>query len=360
MVISAERRILAWLALLCLALAACQSGLDVPLLPTKGENTPATPSEVVSPSPPPATATAPPTAEPPLVILLASSEAEATLTNELQSLVADLAQKDGLRFQIRQSLSTEDLTAAVRLVIVLPPFDGLTELVRSAPQTQFLAINFPGVSPATNLSLIAPLGMRPDQQGFLAGYIAAMITPEWRVGVLSTSDTTAGIAARRGFINGAIFFCGLCRQTYPPFYNYPLYAEMPSTSSAAEWQSAANTLVDRYVKTAYVFPGSGDEAVLRHLAEAGVHLIGGSSPPNDLRDQWVATIRPEVLPIVRTLWSDLLQGKGGASLPVTFEISDINPDLLSPGRENLARQFLQDLMSGFVDTGVDPLTGEER
>jgi hypothetical protein len=295
-----------------------------------------------------------------VAILLASQEADAILATELQSLVSDLAQKDGLRFQIRQSLSPEDLSAAVRLVIVLPPFDGLAELASSALQTQFLAINFPGMSPAANLSLIAPLGMRPDQQGFLAGYIAAMITPEWRVGVLSTSDTVAGVAARRGFINGAIFFCGLCQQTYPPFYNYPLYAELPSASNAAEWQAAADSLINRSVKTVYVTPGSGDESLLRYLAEAGVNLLGGASPPSDLRSHWVATIRPNVLPTVQTLWTDLLQGKGGVSLPVVLEISDINPDLLSPGRENLARKFLEDLLGGFVDTGVDPLSGEER
>lgn len=360
MIFPLRYRLFLCLIILCLILTSCQAGDHALTTLMKSAEATATAPETVVPSPLPATATASPTVEQPLVILLAAPQAEATLADELQSLVSDLAQKDGLRFQIRQSLSPEDLSAAVRLVIVLPPFEGVAELAHSAPQTQFLAIDFPGMSPAANLSLIAPLGMRPDQQGFLAGYIAAMITPEWRVGVLSTSDTVAGMAARRGFINGAIFFCGLCRQNYPPFYNYPLYAEMPSASTAAEWQAAADSLVNRYVKTAYVTPGSGDQALLRYLTEAGVNLIGGASPPGDLRSRWVATIRPNVLPIVQTLWTDLLQGKGGVSLPVALEISDIHPDLLSPGKENLARKFLQDLIGGLVDTGVDPLSGEER
>lgn len=360
MVIHSRSRVALWLALLCLALAACGLGSNGIGSLAGGGNKTATLSSAVTLSPPPPTATASPTAEQPVAILLAPQGGDASLTNELQSLASSLTQQDGLRFQIRQNLDATDLSPAVKVVLVLPPFDELAELTRAAPQTQFLAINFPGLTAEANLSVIAPQGTRPDQQGFLAGYLAAMVTPEWRVGVLSTSDTSYGVAARRGFIHGVVFFCGLCRQTYPPFYNYPLYAELPSTANAAEWQAAANTLVDRFVKTVYVVPGSGDETVLRYLAQMDVHLIGGISPPDDLRSHWVATVRPNLLRDVPTLWSDLLQGKGGVTLPIALEITDVNPDLLSPGREDAARRFLQDLMSGYIDTGVDPFTGEER
>jgi hypothetical protein len=37
-----------------------------------------------------------------------------------------------------------------------------------------------------------------------------------------------------------------------------------------------------------------------------------------------------------------------------------NPDLLSPGRQQLVETMLADLLAGFIDTGVDPQTGESR
>jgi hypothetical protein len=39
---------------------------------------------------------------------------------------------------------------------------------------------------------------------------------------------------------------------------------------------------------------------------------------------------------------------------------DVNPALFSPGKQRLAQETLDDLLAGFIDTGVDPVTGESR
>jgi hypothetical protein len=290
--------------------------------------------------------------------LLAPPEADAAQVNTWQTALTPLITSAGLRWQVRQRLNAEDLTSELRLVIALPPDPGLADLAAAAPNTQFLAVQIPGLQAGTNLSTIGATGARPDQQGFLAGYIAAMLTSEWRVGVISVSDTVEGRSARTGFINGAIYYCGLCNPLYAPFYDYPLYIEMPAGSSSAEWQALASYMVDHYVKMVYVYPGAGDQAMLDYLAQSGINIISSGVPSETLRPNWVTSLNTDVLALVQTLIPQLLQGNGGQDYPLPVAITEVNLDLLSPGKLVLADKLLQDLQSGYIDPGVDLTTGE--
>jgi hypothetical protein len=40
--------------------------------------------------------------------------------------------------------------------------------------------------------------------------------------------------------------------------------------------------------------------------------------------------------------------------------TSVNHDLFSPGRQRMAEDLLAELLAGFIDTGVDPQTGESR
>lgn len=336
------------LLLLSLAASACGDANPPVVSPTPehGKSTTTVqPSETPEPTPTN-------TALPPLAILLAPPEADTGLVNSLQSGLEETITSEGLRWQVRQRLAPEDLVQELRLVIVVPPDPGVAELAASAPNTHFLAVGITGLQPASNLSLIGAGGVPPDQAGFMGGVIAAIITPDWRVGVISTSDTPGGVAARQGFVNGAIYFCGLCRPAYPPFYEYPVYVELPSGSSPSEWQTAADFLIERYVKTVYIYPEAGNESLRSYLAEKGVKLIGSEAPPAGLEGSWVASLRPDPLPAVLESVPALLSGESSLNVPVALQISDINPDLFSPGRQRLAKEIMADLLGGYIATGA--------
>ncbi|HJW89011.1 MAG TPA: hypothetical protein VJ436_00070 [Anaerolineales bacterium] len=339
--------ILIWLSL---ALAACTNPIpQATALPATAEPSP-TNQATLLPTDPPVPS---PTQETPLVVLVASLENSIPGVKDLQDALAELAATDGFEFQAHPALAPEQLTPAVKVVIALPPDPGMAALAAAAPQTSFLAIGIPGLTAGKNLTSIDLEGAGADRQGFLAGYIAAITTPEWRVGALTASDTPAGVAARQGFLNGVVFYCGLCRQTFPPYYTYPMYIELPSSASPEEWQSAADTLMNQAVQTVYLGPGAGDASLLAHLAQAGIHLIGAAPPEIGGRDHWIATIQADYMPAIRQAWPDLLTGKEGFQVSATLEISDINPALLSPGRQLRVNEFLDDLKAGFIDTGVE-------
>jgi hypothetical protein len=340
--------------LFSLGLSACSSGGPV-----------ATP--VISPTyaPPPtqttpidvAVATFTPTPSTAQVVLIALPGSDESKTAALQETLADLAAQDGLSFETVTDLGDLQFTPDTRLVAAVPPDPGIADLAETNPTIQFLAVGFPEVEVASNLSVIGADGERLDQQGFLAGYLAAVITQDWRVGTISQFDSPDGKAARNGFANGVIFFCGLCRPAYPPFIQYPVFVDLPS---GGDLQTVVDTLVGNAVKTVYVAPGVGDNTLLEALAQAGIQIIGNSTPPEQVANQWVASISIDEMGSVRQIWPRLLAGEGGLNLSTPLFLSERNAALFSLGRQRLVDKMLTDLLAGYVDSGVEPKTGEMR
>jgi hypothetical protein len=297
-----------------------------------------------------------------MAVLLATSGADQAYVNYLQTALNDIVTGSGLRWQVRQQLSLDDLIPALRLVVAIPPDPGLAQMAASAPETQFLALGIPGLQASPNLTSIGAQASRPDQQGFIAGVIAAMLSADWRVGVISLSDTVEGKAARTGFLNGVVYFCGLCRPAHPPFYAYPLIYELPSTATTVEWQEAANYMVDHEVQTVYVYPDAGDEAMLSILANAKVNIISSGEPPQSAQSNWVVSLTTDPLDLIQSQVEGLLDGtiSGGQSLVVPIQFTHINPALFTLGKQMMAEQILSDLQAGFIDTSVDLTTGENN
>ncbi len=344
------------LLLLCLVvfLAACGT-----IVPTEKPSATPAPS-LTATTTPTATLTPTSTPQPPFAVLLAPPGADQAQVDTLQVALNDIVIQAGVQWQVRQQLTTDDLVPALRLVVAVPPDPGLAELIAAAPDTQFLALGIPSLTAAPNLTTIANDGGRPDQQGFVAGVIAAMLSNDWRVGVISTSDTVEGRSARTGFLNGTIYFCGLCRAAHPPFYEYPMYFELPTTATSVEWQEAANYMVDHSVETVYVYPGAGDEAMLSILANAKVNIISSGEPTPSTSPAWVVSLTTDPIPLIQSQVAGLLDGSitGGQSLVVPIQFMQINPLVLTPGKQKLAQQVSSDLQAGFIDTSVDLTTGE--
>jgi hypothetical protein len=346
------------LLVLLSGLAACRAGQPL----ATPEAPPAATLPAESPTALPATievvvATSTPAPSSAQVVLIALPGSDTGQAAALQDTLSELAAQDGLSFETVTDLSSLTFGPETRLVAALPPDPGITNLAAANPQVQFLAMGIPDVQVADNLSLIGSGGERLDQQGFLAGYLSSVITQDWRVGVISQSDSAAANAARNGFTNGVIFYCGLCRPAYPPFIQYPIAVDLPA---GADPQAAVDTLVNNAVKTAYVFPGAQSEALLNLLAQAGIQIIASGTPSPQIADQWVAGISMDQMGAVRQVWPSLLAGEGGLNLSTPLALVERNAALFSPGRQRVVDKILTDLLAGFIDSGVDPQTGEMR
>jgi hypothetical protein len=317
------------------------------------------------PTPTPTGPTAPPptpgptpesTAVSPLAILLIPADMPSDQSSLYQTTVYDLAQQAGMRFQVRNALTASDISTepGLKVVIALPPDPGLAGLASAAPQVQFLGVGIPGLTAAANLSLIGASGKPVDQQAFLAGYIAAMLSPDYRVGILTQKDNPNALAAETAFINGVHFYCGLCYPTFPPFYDYPLHIEIPSDAPEGQYPAYADGLASYQVEVAYVYPEIATPDLLDYLSQKGIKIIAESMPFEDLRPEWVVSIQPKGIPAIQKIFPDLVAGKGGQNLSTPLFLTDVNPDLLTEGKQHLVEEVLSDLQAGYIDPGVKP------
>jgi hypothetical protein len=183
------------------------------------------------------------------------------------------------------------------------------------------------------------------------------------VAVVAEDGSVQGNATRLGYTNGVFYFCGLCRPVYPPFptSGYPLYVKLPATAGPADWESTIAHFNAWQAETVFVDPAVTSPEFLGELAQAGFNLIIVGLPPAGLQEQWVASIgAADPIQSLRDLWPGTLNGQGGVTMELPLGFTAVNPDLFSPGRQRLTEAMLADLLAGYIDTGVDPTTGEAR
>ncbi len=303
--------------------------------------------------------TASPTAAPGMVYLISGGEVAERMVSRVEDILTTLSAVAGNEFLVQAEISDNDLEQNAKVVFFLPPDPGLNDLVARHPTVQFVAIGIHGLSDADNLTRIGPDGLGADQVGFIAGVLAAVVTPDWRVGAVSVQSSGEEQASNLAFQNGTKFYCGLCRQAYPPFHSYPLGVETTSLEIFAV-QEAINTLSNLDVDTIFLSPELSAAASAEMLEGPGLSFIGGESPGEDFGEKWIATVRAAPELAIAEIWDRVWMGDGGGTVPMPIIIEDINPERLTLGREAWMQEILQDLIEGYIETGVDPTTGIAR
>lgn len=334
------------LLLILLLLTACS-------LAGKPTPTPAGPTSTLLP-----TLTATPVIQP-LVILLLPADMPQADYDRYQTMFYNLAQAAGMRFQVRNALTPADVAfegPALKVVIALPPDPGLADLVAAAPSVQFLAVNIPGLPAAPNLSTIGSTGVPLDQQAFLAGYIAGLVAPEWKVGLLYQKDTPAGDTVKAAFTNGFIFYCGSCRSPNftQPSGIFPIDVGIPTDAKPGEYPAYSDLLWHNAVKAVYVMPALASRDLVNYMAEKDLMMIGQTLPDDGIRSHWVASLQPDMDSAIQKIFPELVAGKGGQNRPTPLFLTDVNSSLLTEGKLRLAQQVLAGLQDGSISTGVTP------
>jgi hypothetical protein len=299
-----------------------------------------------------------PTPLAPVGVFLTPPGSDPELAAQINPIIAEYIREEGYRFQILETMSPDDFNRDdFRLVIVLPPHPDLAGLAQEAPQAKFLAVGFNDLETSSNLSVLRSGGGDFDVQGFIAGYIAAMITADWRVGVLSVQENEDGFAAREGFRVGVKYYCGLCNPKYAPTginYIYPKYIDLPKDASSLEIEANVNFLIDRYVQTFYIVPGIGNPQIYAMLVSNNKKIIGpGSDFQEDYRDNWVVSLEYDLLDSLIEIWPLFIDSDEGIEMTPPLMLTDINNDYLSPGKVILAEKILEDVTNGYIKTSIE-------
>ncbi|HEX8993138.1 MAG TPA: hypothetical protein VF784_15760 [Anaerolineales bacterium] len=294
-----------------------------------------------------------PTSSTPLAILILPPDMDKATSDAYQSTVYSLAQASGMRFQVRNSLSPQDLEPGLQIVVALPPDPGIAALAAAAPKVQFLAIDLPGVTASGNISVLAVAG-QADIPAFVAGFTGAMISSDHRIGMLFPRGDSQARNAAGAFANGMSYYCGLCQPFYYVPYGFPQFQDIPTDEVKSRYPAYADILIVQHkVDTIYLYPGIAVKQLTDYLSTTGTNMIG-TSLPDPKPGTWVMTIRPDEQKAVEKAWPDLLAGHGGQSVQSPLGLADIDPSVVSPGKQRLIQQVLDDLLAGRIVTGAAP------
>jgi hypothetical protein len=314
-----------------------------------GQNVPeATPTSVPTDTPiPTATFTATPST--PLAILVMPADLDPAQYELYQSTVYDLAQQSGLRFQVRNTLSEQDLEPGLRVVIALPPEPGpgIAALAAAAPQAQFLAINIPNVTAGGNISVLADT-VQTDIVSFMAGYIGALITEDYRIGMIYPDGNADALSALDAYTNGKTYYCGLCRPFYYVPFDFPQSIPIPTTEPPENYGGYAVYLIQqRQVDFIYTYPEIATPELLAYIGSSGAVQVG-APPSGPLPLYWAASIVPDTVGAIQASWPTLIAGQGGQTVQSPLTITDADESLLSPAKKAEAEQVLAELLAGRI------------
>ena len=301
------------------------------------------PTDTLAPLPPEQTTT-PVT---PLAILVIPATLDPETSNLYQKTVYDLSQASGLRFQVRNALTPADLEPGLQIVIALAPDPGIAGLAAAAPNVQFLAINIPDLTPAGNISVLGG-NSQSNIAAFLAGYTASLITDDYRIGMMMPRDNADAIGAFNAYANGMRFYCGTCRPVYFYSFAFPQYVDIPAEEDPNNYDAYSDILMMQYkVRTIYLYPDIATQDLVTYIGTTGALMIG-TKTPEQLPAGWVMTIQPDVVKAIQNAWPQLLSGQGGVTVQSPLGLSDIDPSLLSPGKQRLVEQTLEELQVGLI------------
>jgi basic membrane lipoprotein Med (substrate-binding protein (PBP1-ABC) superfamily) len=256
--------------------------------------------------------------------------------------------------------------------VVVAEGEALAAATRAAaeafPNTYFIGVDQAGVEPPLPNLLTVGGAAREDQAGFIAGAIGGLLTEGRIVTAIAAPATPQGLSYRNGFLHGIRYTCSRCRLDF--------IDSLDGTSDAVA--VAERAAMNANLSSDVVFAAAGTVGVegLRAAAAKGAWIIGVDpadeagtfAPGQPGADQWVTSVYFDAGAAVYHALQAHQAGEpltgglpwsaaAGALVIAPYRVA---PEVLSDlDRQDVAAAVAR-LADGSLDTGIDPLTGQER
>ena len=268
---------------------------------------------------------------------------------------------DGLRALVAQGIAV--------LVADGPEFEAVArESAAGNPSLYVIGLGHAGTEGdlPNLLALGGPLS-REDQLGFMAGVVTGYLTEGRVVTAIANPTTAVGAKYRNGYLHGVRYACSRCRVDFIDL------ADENATAFAAE-RAALNAQLSSDVVFAAAWPAG--EAGLQAAAGVGAWVVGAGG------DLYVSAFENGAAPgadrVVTSAYFDAgaalqtalagyvagvpptgaqpLSAANGAVALAPYRVSE---DVLSELDRQEIAAVLARLADGSLDTGINPLTGDE-
>lgn len=298
------------------------------------------------------------------------TEAGGSSGDSVYLLLSHFAQENGWEVRLASAASLPELMqSGPRLVVSAAAALSLDEwrtLAQENPPVYFVVLNesfsSTEVVPA-NLLVIGGLEDRHDQAGFLAGMVAGFATETQRVAAFTVPTTPEGRKYRNGFLSGVRYACPKCRVDL---------VDLPDDQNAL---FAGDEAVKYVALGADVVFAKADEAggvALFAAADSGAWVIGSGRYPNDEPPAEAVRLMASVYFEAEVVLAEALRAYAGGQPrsglePLSLTNGGIGLAVYRNAEAVLSPLDVQDiekakarLADGSLETGVNPLTGEER
>jgi basic membrane protein A len=355
--------------LLSLFLASCTTPTLTPP-PVTAAFTPAptlAPGETALPiAPTPTTAPTTPTSAPIKVHYVGLSVAPETIQRA--------AQEFGWGFEQTPEASPDDIRAAAQsgAQIVIVGGQELQEsaraIAREFPQVYVIGFGLSGDDLPPNMLSLGGPGSREDQAGFVAGMAAGFATENKYVTAISDPNSVEGRKYRNGFLHGVRYACPKCRVEF---------IDVADTADTETARTEAAKFVLFGSDVFFAAAGEAGDAALVAAAQKGGWVIGSG---NDVyvslfgngstagADRVLTSVYLDAGEAVRAALAAFHDGKplsgvqplSAASGAIVLAPIRSPADRLSiPDQADIATALAR-LADGSLETGIDPVTGEEK
>jgi hypothetical protein len=236
----------------------------------------------------------------------------------------------------------------LRAAVAVTQDEAPTGSIAASANIEVIVVDPAGITPSENVSTIGG-SLRRDQAGFLAGVLAGLASQSGGVGRIDGTGGEQEAIYQASFVHGLRYGCARCRLI-----------------SATVGEANVDFFRANGADVVWAVPGPGVEAALAALAEGGWWVVWSEHPPSGVAEERLAGgvgLRPEA--VLGAALDSMMAGESGRDWPYELSngsmgLADLNSAALSPGRQRIAAAAVQALASGALDTGIDPLTGEER
>ncbi|MDY6847019.1 MAG: hypothetical protein SVP52_07775 [Chloroflexota bacterium] len=340
-----------FMLILAITLVFCASGCEPPLQAETGvpeETQAATPLETateVAPSPTstPSTST---------VILISSPATDQFTLSQVQSVLETLTTEAGFKLVVQEWTSFE-MMANVPMVVSVGEDIDVNSLAQDYPEVSFVAVDNTNAAPSVNVSIIGNPMADQRNRAFMAGYLAALISDDYKVAALIPSETNTTDAVLESFVIGVRFFCGVCQPKYPPYQSFPQWQTISVEEAVEQYQPILEGFRNSGVDVLFIQGDLAASTMLTSTADYGINVVSDKRPDISINN-YAGTVLSDPAPALTVLWQKILNGRDGLQMPTSITLVDVDSGLVSEGRYAAFMEMASDLEEGLISVEAAP------
>jgi hypothetical protein len=287
-----------------------------------------------------------------VVILLTTADSDRYALTQIENNLNALVEEAGLKSET-QEMSSFQMMSNVSLVIGIGDGIDINNLAIEYPEVSFVAVDNQTAQPSSNLSVIGDPIVDQQRRAFMAGYLAGLISDDYKVGALVPSDSSASEMVIDSFVTGVQFYCGLCKPHYPPYQTFPQWQTISTEDLQGTYQIVLSDFVTNGIEVLYVHGDLVSESLLTEIDTLGIKVVSDAGPETS-RNNYAGSILSDPGPALIKLWSDLLTKQAGVRLPASIALVERNSEVVSEGRYLLFEEMVMDLQEGLISPEPSP------